>query len=421
MEKETRETLEIHNFLSIEHIKWETERFNIITGDMGAGKSLCIKLLKFFEDIIPSLLSFPYEAFCKNLDANQFFGRIIIGFSSVFILQTSHPSKRHSFRIDYEFSYKEQVFSLTIEGIDEGNIAFKSFYLENLLKEWNESLQRKGIFAPEKVTPDGFSEEKRFLYSELLKRFGGHFPIATTFIPASRAALAFGSTHIDKHLKNYKELVDVLPQYKGRNQEMIETILKASIKTDGGFLFLESDDGRRVPIANASSGQQEIVYVLMLIDKLGNFDHTYGNEQSLFIEEPEAHLFPLEQKQTIELIVEKFNFLKGNGNPVRFFITTHSPYILNALNNMLEKGMLLEKYKEQEDRINKTVDIPPLYADEISAYFLDGKGTWDNMLDKDEKYLIADKIAKISYDIDKVSADLSELKNELYGEKEERD
>jgi hypothetical protein len=88
---------------------------------------------------------------------------------------------------------------------------------------------------------------------------------------------------------------------------------------------------------------------------------------------------------------------------------------------MLEKGKKKEKYKEQEDRINKTVDIPPLYADEISAYFLDGKGRWDDMLDSDEKYLNTDKIAKISYDIDKVSTDLSELKNELYSEKEERD
>jgi hypothetical protein len=419
--KETRETLEIRNFLSIDHINWEIERLNIITGDMGAGKSLCIKLLRFFEGIIPSLLGTPYEGFRKSLDADLFSGDIITAFSNLFVWHISEPNKRQPFRIDYEFSYKEQVFGMTIEGIDENVICFKSIYLENLLKEWNEYLQKKGIFDPEKVTPDGFSEGKRSLYSELLQKFGGHFTIATTFIPASRAALAFSSSHTDHHLDSFREKVDILPQFVSRNLEMIKTILKASIIIQGGFLYLDSDDGRRVPIANASSGQQEIVYVLMLLDKLGNFGYTYGNEQSLFIEEPEAHLFPLEQKQTIELIVEMFNLLKGNGSPVRFFITTHSPYILNALNNMLEKGMLLEKYKEQEDRINKTVDIPPLYADEVSAFFLDGKGRWDNMMDRDEKYLNTDKIAKISYDIDKVSTDLSELKNELYSEKEERD
>jgi AAA15 family ATPase/GTPase len=336
-------------------------------------------------------------------------------------LQTADPNKRLPFRIDYEFSYKEQAFSMTIEGVDEKNIAFKSPYLEDLLKEWNEYLKKKGIFTPENVTPDGFSEEKRVLYSELLKKFGNHFPIATTFIPASRAALAFSSSYLDDYLKGYKEVNDLLPQFKSRNQEIIKTILKADIKIEDGSLFLESDDGRQVPIAKASSGQQEIVSVLMLLDKLGNFVYTYGNEQSLFIEEPEAHLFPLEQKQTIELIVEMFNLLKGNGSPVRFFITTHSPYILNALDNMLKKGILLEKYKEQGDRINKAVSIPPLYADEISAYFLDGKGKWDNMLDRDKKYLKADEIAKISNDIDKISADLSELKNELSGEKEEKD
>jgi AAA15 family ATPase/GTPase len=40
MDKETTEILEIHNFLSISNIKWEIEKFNIITGDMAAGKSL---------------------------------------------------------------------------------------------------------------------------------------------------------------------------------------------------------------------------------------------------------------------------------------------------------------------------------------------------------------------------------------------
>jgi predicted ATPase len=419
--KEARETLEIRNFLSIEHIKWETGHFNIITGNMGSGKSLCIKLLNFFEDIIPNLMVMPYDIFRKNLDAKQYFSLLINGFSNIFIWQTSNSKRRPPFRIDYEFSYKEQTFSMTIKGKDEKDISFESLYLENLLKEWNEYLQKKGIFNLGKVTSDGFSKEKNSLHSDLRQKFGGHFPIATTFIPASRAALAFGSSHTDPYLKSYKDLVDILPQFKGSNQEMIKPILKARIKIKNSFFFLESDDGIKIPVANASSGQQEIISVLMLLDKLENFHYTYGNEQSLFIEEPEAHLFPLEQKQTIELIVEMFNLFKGNGSPVRFFITTHSPYILNALNNMLEKGMLLQKYKEQEDRINKTVDIPPLYANEISAYFLDGKGRWDNMLDRDEKYLNTDKIAKISYDIDKVSTDLSELKNELYSEKEERD
>jgi predicted ATPase len=182
---------------------------------------------------------------------------------------------------------------------------------------------------------------------------------------------------------------------------------------DNGKIFLESDDGRKVPIEKASSGQQEIVYVLMLLDKLGMFSYTYGGEQSVFIEEPSAHLFPLEQKQTIELITDIFNLLKGDKSPVRFFITTHSPYILNSMNNILKKGRLIEKYGDQKDRINAEVDIPHLFVDEVSAYFIDSNGIGKTMMDEEDGYMYSDKIAEISRSIDEVTGKLSELNNEL--------
>lgn len=410
-----KETLEVNNFLSISYIKWEFKQFNIITGDMGAGKSLCIKLLKFFEDIISNLLVLPYDNFLKNLDISQFYIYLSGKFSACFTLQASESNKMPLFKIIYEFSYKEDICDIVIEGNNEINIVFKSVFLENLLAEWKRHLQKKNIAGNARITPDGFDEVKNFLYAELLKKFSGLFPMATTFIPASRAALAFGSDFTDIYLKDYKKMIDVLPQFMSRNREIIKNILKAKMKINGSLL-LESDDGRQVPIAMASSGQQEIVYVLMLLDKLGNYQYKYGKIQSLFIEEPSAHLFPLEQKQTVELIVQIYNLLKYNENLVRFFITTHSPYILNSLNNILKKGRLLKRFENQSDKIHSAVDIPHLYADEISAYFIDGKGTGESMLDEDKQYLYAEKITDISRDIDIVTQKLSELNNELLDE-----
>jgi predicted ATPase len=415
MGKDTTEILEIHNFLSISNMKWEIEKFNIITGDMAAGKSLCIKLVKFFEDIIPNLLIEPYEIFIKNLDPDQFFNSLVHSFTNIFSFSVTIHKKRPKFKIKYTFFYKEETFNIVISGKDENDITIDSSFLKGLLQEWKKFIEmniRSGV-----LTSDGFREAKLSMHNELSKKFGGYFPIATTFIPASRAALAVSSSYSDFYLRKYESMVDLLPQFNSRNQKMIETILKAKIKING-TLFLESNDGRQVPLLQASSGQQEIVYVLMLLDRLGNYNYTYGKCHSVFIEEPSAHLFPLEQKQAIELIVEIFNILKENGNPVSFFITTHSPYVLNSLNNILTKGALLDKYEDQKDRINETVGIPHLKADEISAYFINNNGTADNMLDMDEKYIFADKIAEISYDIDKATAELSQLKNELHGEKE---
>jgi AAA15 family ATPase/GTPase len=411
----TSEILEVDTFLSISHVKWEFRSFNIITGDMGAGKSLCIKLLKFFEDIIPELLTSPYDDFIEKLDVNRFYEFLSRKFANIFVLPVFDNNKYPPFRIRYAFSFKEEVCDIIITGGDETNIVVKSSFLEELLTTWKEFLEKKIIASHKKVTPDGFEEVKRSLYAELLNKFGSYFPLATTFIPASRAALAFGSNYTDDYLKEYRTLLDVLPRFKNRNQEIINTILKAKMKINGA-LWLESDDGRQTPIAKASSGQQEIIYVLMLLEKLGNFQYTYGTTQSVFIEEPSAHLFPLEQKQTIEHIVWMYNCLKDEKKSVRFFITTHSPYILNSLNNILKKGALIEKHKEQTDRINNMVDIPHLHADDISAYFINGDGTGESMLDENEKYLYAHKIAGISRDIDEVTQKLSELNNELLDE-----
>jgi predicted ATPase len=413
MSKEITEILEIHNFLSIENIKWDIKRFNIITGDMGVGKSLCIKLVQFFEDVISELLIMPYEKFLAHLESMAFFNFLIEDFKKTFVLSTSNSKKFTSFKITYTFGYKESLITMTITGSNETDVIFESSFLEKLLTEWNEIAQKKGFVSPEKITPDGFRELKLSLYSNLLKRFGECFPMATIFVPASRAALAFSSNHTDNYLKEYKEVVDVLPQFISRNQKIINTILKAKILIEDSFLFLESDDGRKVPISKASSGQQEIVYVLMLLDRLGNFGHTYGHVQSLFIEEPSAHLFPMEQKQTIELIALMFDYLKDNGSPVRFFITTHSPYVLNVINNMMRKGSLIKQNTGQENIINAKIGFPSLFTEDVSAIFINEGGTITDMIDYDEEQIIPEKIRDISFSINNDIINLDNLSDEL--------
>jgi len=122
MDEEIKEILEIQDFLSIKYIKWEFEKFNIITGDMGSGKSVCIKLLKYFEAIIPSLLVLPYEDFLKNLDTKQFYGYLVRQFSNIFVLTASEPNKQFKFKVSYIFSYNEVTFDATLSIENETGI-----------------------------------------------------------------------------------------------------------------------------------------------------------------------------------------------------------------------------------------------------------------------------------------------------------
>ena len=55
-----------------------------------------------------------------------------------------------------------------------------------------------------------------------------------------------------------------------------------------------------------------------------------SNRKAYFIiEEPESHLFPETQKKIMQFIAA----VKNNGNEI--LVTTHSPYILGELNNLL--------------------------------------------------------------------------------------
>jgi predicted ATPase len=413
------EILKIENFLSISYMEWKIQRLNVITGDMAAGKSLCMKLLKFFEDTIPNLLSSGYECFCKNMNKDNYFKHIAVKFNNIFTFLVTDPPKQKRFTITYTFSYNEEKFDMIIEGSNEENIVVKSSYIEKLLQEWGNLLQNnKELSAekPEDLKEDSLIEFKNTLYNDVLKKFDGNFPVGTAFVPASRAALVVSSNYSDYYLRKYNELLGIVLSKQGKNDRNVNDILKAQIIINDE-LYLKSNDDRIVPINKASSGQQEIVFALMQLDRLGNNGYKYGKSLSLFIEEPSAHLFPLGQMQIINYIVQVYNDLKKTDKPVRFFITTHSPYILNSLNNILRKGALLKKYPDKAEIINrdeKVAETPVLSAEEVSAYFIEADGKGEDMFDPEDKdYIYTKKIINISRMIDEIDGLLSDLDDEF--------
>lgn len=68
-----------------------------------------------------------------------------------------------------------------------------------------------------------------------------------------------------------------------------------------------------------------------------------NNHLDLFIEEPESHLFPSTQKELLYFLIEKTLEIDDSS----LMLTTHSPFILYALNNCMMGGMI-SKNIEQE-------------------------------------------------------------------------
>lgn len=118
-----------------------------------------------------------------------------------------------------------------------------------------------------------------------------------------------------------------------------------------------------VKINYASSGQQEVVWIVNML-----FYYMLGKRKTFFIiEEPESHLFPETQKAVVELI----SLVKNGSN--RVLITTHSPYVLGSINNLLYADHISN---ESNDSAIEAVIPKHLWIsfDELDAYYLeDGK------------------------------------------------
>ena len=140
-------------------------------------------------------------------------------------------------------------------------------------------------------------------------------------------------------------------------------ILKGEYLSDGLGEKIKISSRMAIDISDTSSGQQEVIRILQDI-----FICILENSTVLrIVEEPEAHLFPIAQKDLIELLALMVN--QNNDN--QLIITTHSPYVLTVFNNLLFAQRVVDKNLSAEAEVAEL--IPKefwLKAKDFSAYSL---------------------------------------------------
>ncbi|QDU39462.1 hypothetical protein Mal4_38070 [Maioricimonas rarisocia] len=123
----------------------------------------------------------------------------------------------------------------------------------------------------------------------------------------------------------------------------------------------------------------------------------------LVIDEPEMNAHPRAQCQIIELLAQLVN----QGHYV--LITTHSPYILDQLNNLVNAGTVPEERREKlAERF--TLKTPDAFLDpeKVSVYHFradgessDAKVLVEDLYDRDENLIDADTFGNISEDLER--------------------
>jgi len=414
--KNITEHLSIKNFITINSFEWDISDFNILTGRMTAGKSICMKLVHFIDSI------FFYNFFARCIkkaafDKAEFYKNLSEEFHETF--KNENPGDVFALtKIEYLLKLKiskgkpDMEFDLKADW-DEKNqkLKWRSAYIEKNIKNWEKSL--------EKISDE--EKRKEQILKCIEKDFQKKFPFSSAYIPATRA-IACTTNNKDVSDSFFFNFVKLDKQFALRNANVDKIFcdilhlkeIKINCKhitTEKNISFI-TNKGHKIYPEQLSSGQQELLYLLLLIHALPNKARPYGNTASVYIEELCTHLFPEEQRTVVEYIVNAFRKLKSNNTNARFFITTHSPYVLNVINNMLLKGTLIKNKKIPSKKLEE-IRFPHLDMEEVAAYFINENGNVEKMFKDDKKYMIAEKIKEISDVINKDTVNLLNLSDEL--------
>jgi predicted ATPase len=179
-----------------------------------------------------------------------------------------------------------------------------------------------------------------------------------------------------------------------------------------------TNEEHSIKLTEAASGIQSVLPILLPILHNKNLI----GHRSFVIEEPELNLFPVAQYELIKLLEFGRNESYWEDNGTIHTYTTHSPYILSAVNNLLYSYKVKnfriplssnEEKKEQKEKIESIVnaDINPQY---FTAYqIFNGKA---QSIFNEETGLIDDNFIdeasdKIGDDFDALMELMSEYKH----------
>lgn len=414
----------VKNFGPINFFEGELSRLTVIIGPQASGKSTIAKLF-FYLKMIPIWLSSyqvlssggknHYEQFQKILRTHflDLFGpvyhqkNIFISYTfyndetsqyhEITIVQNKPNQNRNYLTVRFDKKLREKVETLLNKLYNSKN--------KNQMGVVGSRISR---FYHEDVAQKEFISEARKIFAE------GRTPV---FIPAGRTLLTLLSGQININFKPsdfimedfLKTINDIRPQV-GHGLEEVEELarktwpiqpdsLRASLARDeitkilkGKYSFVGGEERiyhnsvGHTKLSVASSGQQESLWVILVTYML------ILERESIFtvIEEPEAHLFPESQYSIIKLL----SLLANNTASNQILITTHSPYVLESINNLV----CANRYgKNQIEAVSKIVKRQMwVNIDEVNAYRFDYDGKSHSIIDDELKMIRSEEIDSAS-------------------------
>lgn len=407
----------VKNFRQISTAEIEIKKLLLLIGEQASGKSTLAKLIYFFKSLKEDYFNLIYENAQKTpsdlekkfIEIIQEKFKIYFGYASEladkfeitffyhFDENSSHKnrylklSKDNSLKVEFENTYFEEIvqntrniaqeivnFTSRQTDVNETNYLIferaKNLFINGLVENVNRLFY--DYYSPQ------FFPAGRNITVSFPEQFQASFLarlVSVNQLPKSVDSVLMKSFILhSKFLTDYFKGKDFSKEIENDKQNNIsqyaldflvkhsEYILQGKYSNaDGNEKILYNGNGlKSIPLNIASSGQQESVRIIqdlwyLLMEKIKSFR---------IIEEPEAHLYPQAQKKLVELMA-----LVINKTESQIIITTHSPYILSILNNLLMYSEVIENQ--------------PNAVKEIKAHF----GTQDLKEEASEKINLTSK------------------------------
>ena len=379
--------LTIRNFGPIEEVVIELKRMNVILGPQSSGKSTVLKVACFCDWMERQMaLTQTPERYCKP----DFFVQNLVGFHKLegFMQPDSYIRYDHD-AISFEYNAKLNKCNFSWPSSaakrwdykrvkiayipSERNLvaAIPNWYqvsmsnnnILNFMKEWE--FARKNFSKKEPILGLPFS------YKYNVSDKADHIVMPD----GQELNLTNASSGLQSLTPLYIMLRYLTNEfYKERRTKVEETILRENLERIVAREFVDKKPEKQLEIING-----------MLTP--------YRTD--VYIEEPEAHIYPSTQKDFVYSLVSLLN-----GRRKHFcFIATHSPYILTALNNLIRAGETMAESVEKAEKVKaRFPKRQTMTYDDVAAFAMKD-GRIESIMDEDFKLISADALDSASQEI----------------------
>jgi len=354
-----KERLVIKNFGPIESVKLELGTVNVLIGDQSTGKSTVAKVLSVIKNVVRS----------SNIDLT------VNGKTG------TYEQKMKWF--DNEFHKDLEDFGIINYLKTDSYIEFNSS--KNFFKYENQKILAN-VTDNEKRDKDSFVISYIPAYRE-----------SSNLLSFSLAAIAHAKAYLPplfysftQELTNAK-LAQPLHDYTD--------ILNVQYKHINGNERIVMSNGKEITFEEASSAINSLIPLLLVFDKAVESNHPTRHRVShhlncpyIIIEEPELNCFPTTQKKLMDHFISKIKYQTNEGFDYynNLIITTHSPYILTSLNNLIYAYKIGQIHNEEADKIiEKKYWVNP---GDVSVYMMLANGECEDIFDGEEGLIKAEKI-----------------------------